>query len=226
MKPRVLRWCSPAFLVAILGVFPVGARSQPSFDCQKAGNATERRICADPELARLDRELATLWRGMIRSFSNEDQLAQMKADQKQWIARRNECAGDSKCISSRYQAQIDRFRGDDPDYPAAGVFEAEGTGTIALYPSSGKYLVAILTADPSKGSWTCDVSGFAQQNGNALRVTSGDLSFPVTLRDRSTLVSTLVVDQNNEVSAVAERQCGLNGTFAFTYMREETKKSH
>lgn len=137
MKAPALRWCS-ILLVGVLGAFPAGARSQPSFDCHKAGNATEKQICADPELARLDRRLAALWRGTIRSFDDQDQVAQIKTDQKLWIGQRNQCADNSKCITDHYQAQINRLSGDDPDYPAAGVFAVEGTGTFALYPQSGK----------------------------------------------------------------------------------------
>jgi uncharacterized protein len=215
------RWVFRVLVLGVLSAFPADARSQPSFDCRKAGNATEKRICADPELARLDRHLATLWRGMIRSFSDQDQVAQIKADQKSWIAGRNDCGDDSKCIADRYQAQIKRFSGDDPDYPAAGVFSAERTGTFALYPLSGKYLVAIATSDPSNGAWTCDMTGSARKEGTGLRVSSGDLSFPATLRD----AKTLVVEQSREVRAVARNQCGMNGTFAFTFTREAPKEA-
>jgi uncharacterized protein len=221
MTLTVMRSLFSVIVLGSLGAFSAAAQTAPSFDCHKATNATERRICTDPELAQLDRHLATLWRSTIRSFQDDQQSSQIRADQKEWIAQRNECADDSKCIAGHYQKEIARLNGEDPEYPATGVFEAAGTGTLSLYPHSGEYLISIQTAEPNSGKWTCEVSGTAKKEGDGLRVTSEDLSFPVSIRDPRTMI----VAQNREVGAVARQQCGLNGTFAFTFTRRAAKET-
>jgi hypothetical protein len=60
----------------------------PSFDCRKATADIEKLICADEELARLDRELAAAYR-IARHFKNVD-----RASQTTWIRRR-----DSTCVA-------------------------------------------------------------------------------------------------------------------------------
>lgn len=220
MKATKLPWVLAAAALATMGGVTAHAENRPSFDCRKASNATEKRICADPDLARLDRDLASLWRAMIHSFTDNGQVSEIRADQKQWIAGRNECGDDAHCIASRYREEIDRFQGKDKSYPAAGVFERENIGEAALYPHDGGYLVSIQTADPKNGSWTCEVTGTAKPDGDALRVTAGDASFAVTPKG----LQSLMIAPNPEVLAVASKACGLNGTFAFTYTREKSKE--
>jgi len=75
--------------------FPVGqaaastgsaARAvSPSFDCGKAENADEEEICADPELAAADLDIAKLYRDALRRL--EPKLgAYLRADQRSWAS--------------------------------------------------------------------------------------------------------------------------------------------
>jgi len=202
-------------LSALIAAVPATAQTVPSFDCRKAASATEKTVCTDSNLARLDRQLGTLWRSMIRAYFDEQQIAQMKLDQTHWMTVRNACAADVECIGQAYRDRLNRLAGADHEYPAAGVFEANQVGTFALYPLSGEYLVSIQTADPKNGAWTCEVIGRAKMDAGVLRVTFGTFSFPVVLRDSRTLV----VDPGKEVWAAEANACGLNGTFAFAYTR-------
>jgi uncharacterized protein len=209
----------------IFPAVPPSARGQPSFDCQKAGNATEKRICADADLARLDRSLTTLYRGLTTYFKL---VPQVPTEQKSWIVRRNECGEDSKCISQRYQERIQLLSGQNPDYLAAGVFRVQKEGSFdsfALYPlSSGKYLIDISTTEGEGADvFTCGLTGSAQKDGNGLRVTVPDvlsetaasLSFHVSLPDPETLV----IEHSHEVGPVQEQSCGAGATLEHTFKR-------
>ena len=76
-----------------------------SFDCAKAGSATEKAICSDIALARLDRTLADQYTVAL-SFTDDAGKAKVREDQRKWIAERNACAGDVGCLTSQYQARI------------------------------------------------------------------------------------------------------------------------
>jgi hypothetical protein len=55
----------------------------PSFDCATARNADEEEICADPDLARLDAEIARTYRDTLRRL--DPKLAsQLRDDQRAW----------------------------------------------------------------------------------------------------------------------------------------------
>lgn len=201
-------------LVGMLGAFPSIALSQPSFGCHKAGNATEKRLCADADLARLDRRLAHLYRELVDYI---DDPGYDVGDRENWFAQRDKCGEDSKCIAQRYQEQIQRLSGQNPDYPAAGVFhvQSEEDDVLALYPiSSGKYYISISNSE-EQGT-VCRVGGSAQKDGNGLRVTvptkSGDVSFQVSLPSPGTLV----VQQSTEFSALEKYGCSALKSKAIT----------
>jgi uncharacterized protein YecT (DUF1311 family) len=61
---------------------------EPSFDCAKARSAASRIICADGELARLDRELGVAFQKRKAQISASDQ-PRFVADQLAWIRDRN-----------------------------------------------------------------------------------------------------------------------------------------
>jgi uncharacterized protein len=94
------------FLFVLLGTpgaFSLIAPSPLSFYCNNARNATEKRICADAGLAQLDWRLtATLYRDMRGFFRDKDEIAQIRTERRNWIAQRNKCGEDSKCIARRY----------------------------------------------------------------------------------------------------------------------------
>jgi tetratricopeptide (TPR) repeat protein len=63
---------------------------KPSFDCRKARRAVEKAICANPELADLDREVYGSSIRAVREAANDPRLAhQLQREQDQFIAHRN-----------------------------------------------------------------------------------------------------------------------------------------
>lgn len=86
------------------------SQSGPSFDCSKAGNQVERAICADPDLAVLDRELAAVY-GAAQAGPDMDQARQseLTARQRTWLGSRNGCAQSaelSACVTASYGQRI------------------------------------------------------------------------------------------------------------------------
>ena len=80
--------------------------AQPSFDCRYARAYVEKRMCVNPELARLDRILADRYRVVMR-LTHHDRY--IKRDEKSWVKRRNrvcDMAGD-ECIERMIRARID-----------------------------------------------------------------------------------------------------------------------
>jgi uncharacterized protein YecT (DUF1311 family) len=61
------------------------------FDCRRASNATEKRICSDRALARLDKTLAQTY-GKLRPKLNGTDQVRLREEQREWIGKREtEC---------------------------------------------------------------------------------------------------------------------------------------
>lgn len=85
-----------AFVLAILTFTPDRIQAA-SFDCGAARTPVERAICSNPPLGALDSRLADLYRG-VRETERETQRA--------WLSKRNECGGDTACLTLQYNERI------------------------------------------------------------------------------------------------------------------------
>lgn len=85
-----------------------GAAVQPSFDCAKARSTPERIICADAELARLDRELGRLH---ARAKAAAPDAADFKRENDaQWKLREQTCR-DRSCLMEWYAQRREQLEG-------------------------------------------------------------------------------------------------------------------
>lgn len=96
---------SPALLAALLLSAP-GAG--PSFPCARASTPEEQRICAVPELARLDRRLAVLYSWAMAA---PERAQALRDAQRAWLDRRHACAavaeaGQADCLRAAYEGRI------------------------------------------------------------------------------------------------------------------------
>ena len=98
--------CVPALLFALAMFLNAAQREQPSFDCRKAATVPEKAICANAELSRLDVQLSRTWKTLLNAFSDSGQRARMKADERAWIAHREECGDNANCMGKLYRDQI------------------------------------------------------------------------------------------------------------------------
>ncbi|MFI4996318.1 MAG: lysozyme inhibitor LprI family protein [Hyphomicrobiales bacterium] len=81
---------SIVFLAGFGSVSAEAAKPKPSFDCRKAKTDIEKQICAVPEYANLDRQIATLFAKALKALAPADGV-KLKADQVKWLGERNDC---------------------------------------------------------------------------------------------------------------------------------------
>lgn len=72
----------------------------PSFDCARAGTASERAICQSPDLSADDRSVAVAY-GNAQYWCDKDpgKLALLAKVQKAWRAQRDACGSDAACLA-------------------------------------------------------------------------------------------------------------------------------
>lgn len=81
------------------------ARAAPSFDCSKAATQVENMICDHPRIAQLDCDLADAYRTALRDSPWASANRRIRAEQKEWIARRNRCET-PRCLRQVYHQRI------------------------------------------------------------------------------------------------------------------------
>jgi uncharacterized protein len=98
----------------LLALFAGSVHAAASFPCAKASHATEKAICADPELAQLDEYLARYYRGAREALpAATDCLA---ADQRRWLTSARNVCKDGTCLKNAY---LDRLAELDALQPGA-----------------------------------------------------------------------------------------------------------
>lgn len=84
-------------------------QQDPSFDCSKSSNDTERTICATPKLATMDSLFAQNYKGVIATLMSPDFNASaaknIKSGQSAWLSKRNACGDDALCIAKEYESR-------------------------------------------------------------------------------------------------------------------------
>nr|WP_321466682.1 MliC family protein [uncultured Desulfobulbus sp.] len=87
----------------------VATAAQPSFSCKKVQKGSvEALVCADEELAELDRTLAGVYVQAIAQVG-EEQSASLTAEQRGWIKGRDACwksADKRGCVQEQYTLRI------------------------------------------------------------------------------------------------------------------------
>lgn len=85
---------------------PAPAVANPSFDCAKASTAIEHQICADPELADLDRQLSDAYR---RLLADSPDPASEKTAQVNWIKTQRNACSDTACLTAAYRSRVEEM---------------------------------------------------------------------------------------------------------------------
>jgi uncharacterized protein len=71
-------------------------------DCRTPGNAAERIVCSDGQLAALDVKMAELYAVGLRSVADTNAF---RGEQQTWLAERDVC-GDKSCLAASYGERI------------------------------------------------------------------------------------------------------------------------
>ncbi|WP_395770897.1 SH3 domain-containing protein [Arenimonas sp.] len=82
---------------------------KPSFDCNKASSISEKLICADPELARMDLELAGLYRKAKSLASDRNEFTRRSTGR--WKDRESQCF-DKSCLVDWYVSRKQELQND------------------------------------------------------------------------------------------------------------------
>lgn len=140
-------------VAAVLVAAPLHAAA-PSFDCGKAEGEVAATICADPQLAAIDREAARL---LVLAGESADttreQRARLMASQRDWLRRRDDCAQADDlraCVLAQYLIRIHQLR---QDYAAARSDDDDGIslGPFTVRCDDGENGIGLtfVNADPS-----------------------------------------------------------------------------
>ena len=87
------------------------AAAAASFDCAKAGTPSERTICSDAALARLDRELGQAYAARLVQAGTPAAKEATRAQQRAWLKIRDRACGDQtgtaavSCLTGVYRAR-------------------------------------------------------------------------------------------------------------------------
>jgi uncharacterized protein YecT (DUF1311 family) len=80
-----------------------------SFDCEKAESATEKAICSDAAVARLDRRVADAYAWRL-AWAQEEEKAGFKQAQRDWLTARDKSCGATEnlnsCLTEQYSARL------------------------------------------------------------------------------------------------------------------------
>jgi uncharacterized protein YecT (DUF1311 family) len=78
------------------------------FDCVKSTSLTEKAICADGKLSKLDSELSAIWK---KAISQGGETAALKSSQLRWLKQRDTCGDDASCLGDRYHERLASLSG-------------------------------------------------------------------------------------------------------------------
>jgi uncharacterized protein YecT (DUF1311 family) len=110
-----------ALMLTVFALLPFAARAQtgPSFDCRQARAWDERQICAQADLAELDRRIAAAWRAATANASAE-QRANLQAAQRAWLGERRACESPQARQAQSCLRRVMRARSRDLEALAQG----------------------------------------------------------------------------------------------------------
>lgn len=82
----------------------------PSFDCTKASIFSEKAVCTDTLLGKLDGALSQNYKYILASNIGDGGRMDLRATQKKWLSERNKCI-ENRCLASSYRKRIDEICG-------------------------------------------------------------------------------------------------------------------
>lgn len=110
-----LRSCLAALFLTGAWFWPIGyqyVEVPPSFDCHKATALTEKTICADPLLEKVDADFAVYYQDNLSAavtFSATAIEKELKDSEHAFIQARNRCGRNKWCIERQYLYQDGRI---------------------------------------------------------------------------------------------------------------------
>lgn len=188
------------------------ALAQTAPDCGKLTGATDKAICADPQLNDLDKALRQSF-SKARARVDSTALKALDKDQKDFLSERALVFENRSMPLKDYMKNRLSFL-DGLDNPAWGR-DAEaylGTWRNSLgevrisKDDTGKLVVAISTLSPAESKWICDIEGSGTPRNGKLEFVEDDVKITVSRRG-----SALIVGDQLPQGDGGRPYCGANG---------------
>lgn len=107
-----------AYVVVLVVLFALAASTAAnavSFSCDNARTGTEQAICHDLALGRLDDELAVTYKkARLEAVSRGQSDVDIRSAQREWMADREKCASEPRCLETQYRSRLDQLRAAPP----------------------------------------------------------------------------------------------------------------
>lgn len=117
-----------------------------SFDCNKARTPIERSICNNPELSKLDEELASAYKRSLETFPVKGFI---RAWQREWLSEIRSTSCKSDCSSELiplYRNRVERLMVDDKSliFSDALEFSTENSNAVVIiYPVKNGAVISV-----------------------------------------------------------------------------------
>lgn len=114
----------PAAAIAASMLLAAAARPAQAqdFSCREARTATERTICASPALKDVDERMARVY-GWVWDATSDHRREALRNDQRLFLAERDACDGESRCLRRSYLERIAILTGRLASAPRRSRFE-------------------------------------------------------------------------------------------------------
>ena len=195
-----LVWMAAMVLVPLAGQ---GA----SFDCAKASTDAEKAICADPELSKLDEQLARAYKQALQKGPKE----KVQAAQRAWLKERNtNCGSYAACLQYQYYRRIAQLQG--VHWSLADWQRAAGAWSTAGSDGASKQRLVIKAVNKERFDFQLSALGSAdggEIQGHGYFAPDGIAEFP-TDDDNDTECSLVFVPWNKaqlQVVAMSKESC-------------------
>ena len=119
--------------VAVAMWLPLHAASAASFDCAKAQTATEKLVCSDPTLSRLDEQLNDAYRSAQHRAESRAALRDAQDAQRKWLSTRRDVCSDAACLRAAYLARIDALLDESTANPTTETLELNASKARETY---------------------------------------------------------------------------------------------
>ena len=165
------------FVVSLMLATSALAQSGPSSDCAKASNEVELAICATPQLAAADREMATVYGALVGKLSGpaKDHLVK---DQQHWLAIRIDACVGTKDQVIRCLERHDRARTNNLRVFGDGVYPFISEEALVKTGKVGKISYAIDATWPRFDGTTADFSALNRSYAETTAKAAGEVIPP------------------------------------------------
>lgn len=104
MSRTIFHACTHMFLAVFVGCFfLVTSGEAASFDCSQARAQIEKLICGDPQVSKMDEDLAAVYADLLTKTAD---LKAIKAQQREWLINLRKHCNNIACLKNMYALRI------------------------------------------------------------------------------------------------------------------------